>query len=82
MKRTYIKVNGQVVEYEYFAKIQTKRPYCKCGNMLSTISVQRATEYLRLGYYCPLCKSMFMDSSKGNVFKCNIEHNRFKGEHI
>ena len=74
MKRTYITVEGKVTEYEYLNyKRKSKRPKCKCGGILATISVQRYREYLKLGYYCALCKNMYMNKELGTILMCKIE---------
>jgi hypothetical protein len=79
MRRTYIKVDGKVSTYDYdeaTVKLwkRIKRPHCEiCTNGLRSIYTKGDEGNLRLGYYCPVCKKLYMDRSKGDVVIATIE---------
>lgn len=75
MKRIYITVKGEVREYDYPKfKPKRKRPKCpNCRELAIVIKVQVDSKYTKLGYYCRLCKIMYMDRKKGKIFECDIE---------
>ena len=76
--RTYYKVNGEVSLYPkkiYPRSKAIKRVKCdKCGGYMRPIytHIGMNYKYTKIGYYCALCKTGFLDKTTGKFFSCDI----------
>lgn len=73
MKKTYITVEGEVRNYEYFHRDTKQKPKCpSCSKILKKTYYRENQQLKNMGFVCLECNIVLIDS-KFKLFKVKIK---------